>query len=942
MVKKIPFLKKTADYVQKNYSEKFSETLIIFPNHRSIVIFKKYLINTFVSNSWLPQMITIDDFMVKLSGLEVMDPLLIELELYNIHLELEKEHARSIDEFMGWASIMLNDFSDIDYNLIDESSLFNELSDIKAIEKWNPDGTPLTSLQQKYLSFFKSLKVYYNKLKNSLLEKGYAYKALAYRYAAENLDLSKMNALPWNYFISIGFNALTPSELKIFKFLKENTSFEYLIDGDNYFYDKKNNFPGKETGKFLRNAIDTLNISNPKWLENNLLTSEKKIETVAIPGNIGQVQYASSKLFDWVNIGDTDYKDICIVLADEGLLIPLLDNVPVENVSGKKIQYNVTLGYPLSEGAFYDLIQQWFIFLDKRFIKKNTKIDIYDILLLLKNPLLKSLCGVEIDSVYDILDDYINNPESKIYQEDTELSNLKWLISLFQSNISNTNDFFSVLKKLFKKIGQIPEIKENKNSLIAQQWYLLFSTLNRINEILTPFNTNLSIKVIQKIIISELKRQKINLKGEPVKGIQIMGLLETRNIDFEKIIIIGANEGILPQKQFKESFIPFDLKKSYNIPLPQTSQKIFSYHFYRLLQRANEINISYNSEPGILGGGEPSRFILQVKNELSKINSKIKVNDKVIFPSLNKNNINTDFKIHRNNEVDKKLKVYSESGISPSAINDFLKCPLKFYLQHIMRISPPDEMQTNIESNIFGKVVHGVLEAIYKPMIGQPVDVKIIREKKRILPALINIEFEKYYQNINVDYGRDLLIIKVITEYLSRFLDNEIRNHKNQIVKGVEIPLKYPFAVDKHKIYLKGFIDRVDEINIGKEKVLQIIDYKTGKVDESYLKINDWDKVKINTNYDKALQILIYAWLYYKYKKPDCNITAGLISLRTKNSRISNVTIDKEIYLNKNWEEFDTFLKPVLKEIFFGDKPFDQTNDTTHCKYCDFKNLCDR
>ena len=940
MVEKIPFLKKAADYIQKNYSENFSETVIIFPNHRSIVFFKKYLINTFLSNSWLPQMITIDDFMVNLSGLEIMSPLLIELELYNIHLKLEKEHARSIDEFLGWASIMLNDFNDIDYNLIDESSLFNELSDIKAIEKWNPDGAPLTSLQQKYLSFFKSLKVYYNNLKRVLLEKGFAYKAMAYRYAAENLNT--LDALPWNQFISIGFNALTPSELKIFEFLNENTSFEYLIDGDNYFYENKHSFPGRETGRFLRKAVDSLNINRPKWIESNLLKSKKEIEIVAIPGNIGQVQYASFKLFEWVNVSGINYGDICVVLADEGLLIPLLDNVPVENASGQKIQYNVTLGYPLSEGVFYDLIQQWFLFLDKKLLNKNKQNDIYDVIPLLKNPLLKSLHGVDIERIYDILDKNINKPESKTYIKDSELSNLKWLISLFQSSILNINDFFSVLKKLFLKIGQTPEIKENKNSLIAQQWYLLFSTINRIKQILIPFNTYLSIKVVQKIIISELKRQKINLKGEPVKGIQIMGLLETRNLDFEKVIIIGANEGIIPQKQYKESFIPFDLKKTYNIPLPQTSQIIYSYHFYRLLQRSNEINISYNSEPGILGGGEPSRFILQVKNELSKINSNIKVKDKLLFPSLNKNNINTYFKIYRNNETEKKLKSYSKSGISPSAINDFIKCPLKFYLQHVMRISPPDEIKTDIESNIFGKVVHGVLEAVYKPMVGGPIDIKIITEKKKVLQKLINIEFEKYYQSINADHGRNFLILNVITEYLTRFLDNEIRNHKNQIVKGVEIPLKYPIVVNKQEIYLKGFIDRVDEVNNGKDKVLQIIDYKTGNVDERYLKIIDWDKVNSNTNYDKAVQILIYAWLYYNYNKQDCNITAGLISLRTKNSRISNVTINKEMYINKNWEEFETFLKPILKDIFFGDKPFDQTNDTNHCKYCDFKNLCDR
>jgi len=933
------FLEKVASFLAGEKAGDLSKTVVVFPNHRSGIFLKKFLREVLSKNSWLPDIMTIDELMLYLSGFTMADPVVLDFELFKIHQKIEGDNARPVEDFLSWAPLMLNDFSDIDYYLTDAKILFSELTDIKVLERWNLGEKPLTDIQKNYLKFFQSLYIYYSELKKALLKKNLAYKAMAYRYVAENYEEIK-NRIGWKHFVFAGFNALTKSEKKLASSLQEDYRFDYLIDVDSFYFEN-NNKESHEASKFIRQALRSLKIQNPLWIEDELVTVTKNIEVVGVPKYMGQVRYAAQVLQKWFSTENFNPTHTLVVLAEEELLIPLLNSVPVKSGDEKAIQYNVSLGYPLSNGPFAHFVLTWLELLIMREENQGSRIPVSTLIALFKNPLMESF-GYDkavLASLKEISSFYIET--DSLMERDLPEATMGLFDLLFQK-LEKPNEFLIHLATFLQMIQKAPHFQKIPNALLGFQWVLMFRLTKVLKVMLENQMHLLNFKSLQKIISQMINRLNVNLKGEPLTGVQVMGMLETRNLDFENVIIIGANEGILPKTVFTDSFIPFDLRRNHGLPLPYTKPAIFSYHFFRLLQRSKRVVYLYNSEPDVLGTAEPSRFIRQIEHELRSRNPNLSFSHKVINTPLREHNLRSEIKIEKTGAIFSKIKQLAQNGISPSALNIYIRCPLQFYLKYVLCIKIPDPAENSVRSDTFGNVVHEVLRRLYEPFTGEKINPEILKKYLSNLDNLLKESFKLNFGSYDMNYGKNLLVYEVARAYIDRFVKNDLKylkKNERQLL-GVEKELKASFSFSRGTVNIKGIIDRIDR-KPG-ENSIRIIDYKTGSVNGSELKLKDWDSLISDVKHAKAFQVLSYAWLFLANHQESVQVTGTLISMKSASGKPEEVSFSGEIQIDQMLNDFETQLDHLLTGLFDENKPFMQTDDPERCLYCDFKNMCNR
>jgi ATP-dependent helicase/nuclease subunit B len=941
-----PFLERIAGFLLAQSQENLLQTLVVLPNRRSQVFLKQALAKKAEQDFWLPDMLTIDELMVQLSGLTVVDPLAAWFELYHIHRELEKDKARSADDFLSWAPLMLNDFNDVDFSLADAHQLFHELSEVRVMETWNPDGRPLTTLQKDYLAFFRSLFDYYERLQIRLMKRHSAYKAMAYRVAAEKLRQGEMSHIRWKNFVFAGFNALTEAEKQVVSVLKESFSLHYFIHADRYFFN-----PGRKThheaGLFLQQAGQRLKLENLQWVDSGLSEQEKTIEVFGIPGQTGQAKYAGQLLRQWMSEENTDATSIAVVLADERMLGPLLSAVPQTDGGGRPLHYNVTMGYPLTESPFYDLVYRWLQLLilseEVKEKKLSEKISLPALDALMHNPLVYMLTGKQHLSDFFKMDRLYATAEEILVTAPDEKSKL-WL-EMTISDLEMPGDFLTRLKKFLQILRDLPELSEKEARLLRFQLVLMVQVLRLAENILGKEIRSVGLHGIRKILLQLMSRKEISLRGEPLTGIQVMGLLETRNLDFDKVLILGANEGVLPQTGFRDSFIPFDLRRAFGLPLESSKTAIASYYFFRLLQQPRKVALIYNSEPGVLGGGEVSRFVLQIENELVPRNPKIVYRHKTVYVPLISQTISHRISISKEPAVMELLKQLAERGISPSALNAYVRCPLQFYFRYVARIKEPPQPEVSVQSNTFGSVVHGTLEKLYRPFLGKNIDPEqLLHAMKENIDTLLQAEFKEIYGKSDMRFGRDVLIYKVARRYVERYVKNDAAflTREPRGVVSLEKSFRTTLTTPAGDIHVKGFIDRID--TRPGSRTVRIIDYKTGTVTPGELKPDSeekWEMLSDNPKYAKALQVLVYSWIYRK-ENPETAVEPGIVSLKSASGRFMPVIFPKHWSENDILQNIELLLRQMLSRIWDKNLPFGQTSDPKICEYCDFKQLCNR
>lgn len=954
------FLEKTGEYILENYADKLHSLCIVVPNRRAIHFLKSFLTEQQNKTFILPSFYTAEEFISYNAKHTVTDNITLLFELYQVYQNSSIAEKDSFEEFIKWAPILISDFNEIDHYLVDVSQLFSTLESEKKIEIWNPSGTNLTEFQKKYLLFWNSLLELYTNLKTNLSKKATAYQGMAARIVAENISAIEPK-IEHGKIIFVGFNALSNAEEKIIRYLIKCGKADILWDADKYY----TNSMVQEAGKFIRKHRKNWELKDFHWIDDNFKTIDHKIQCIGVSQNTGQAKLAgeilSTKISTW-NINKT-----ALVLSDENLLIPLLHSIP-EDIK----EFNITMGYPLGNSSIADLIDTLFSLHenarnfnednDQRVLKYYYK----DILKILQNASINELFA-DSSTIFQTAANYIidNNfifisaeilNKSIIPNEDKIC---KTLFSFFICEWKSPQNIIFYLESLYEYLQQqllLPKNTSNKMALDAEIVKEIRAIIKRLKGLLQNYSFFSDIKTLRHLLNQLVKSVTVPFIGEPLKGLQIMGVLETRNLDFENIIMLSVNERILPSGNTTNSFIPINIKQTFGIPTYGDKDAVYAYHFYRLLQKAENIFLVYNSESEGFGKAEKSRFISQLLQELKQYNPLTKITESLYIAGISKNTKTEKIEITKDESVYKKLLyLSSEKGFYPTTLSTYINCPLQFYFSHVANIKPLETVEETIETSTLGSIIHAVLQKLFEPFCTEK---KI--NSTEILNLLSHVEtytneaFREEFKGVDFESGKNLLISKVakklILNYLhfeKTFIESIDKSGGSTHFFGLEKKLNHEIEIilnDKSKVNIKfgGKADRIDSIN----NIPRIVDYKTGKVTTSELKVKNLNDVIIDSKYSKAFQLLFYGYLGIKDKKLIQTevIEIAILSLKFISNGYMKVRVsdDNSLISTEIAAQFEELLIQLLQKILNRDIPFCQTEDNKRCIYCNYKNICNR
>ena len=895
--------------------KKISKCTFILPSKRAGLFLKQSIKTNLKGPSILPEIYSIEEFIEQLSQLKNIDNIEALFEFYNIYKDLTPlKDLEPFSRFSRWASVMLQDFNEIDRNLIPPNKIFNYLDAIHDINHWSLDSTP-TKMVKDYLKFWKKINLYYNNFSKQLLNNGVAYQGLGYKAAVQNLDNYIDNTSRKSH-IFLGFNALNKSEELIFQRLLDEGIAEVFWDCDRTFLDSKFH----DSGLFMRNYIKTWPYykKNKFNFKSDNFKSSKKINITGATKHIGQVKYAAELLFELHK--KNNLKNTAVVLADEALLLPLINSIPPE-IGG----INITMGFPMSQAPLNSLISSWF----KIHSTQGGLFYYKDVIDLISNPQLNQLFNNE---QYNSANNLIRSLKSQnitevtlegILELDPKIDNLSVL--LFDDCKGDVSNCIERLLILLDKIRNV--FDKNSNKLISEYAIRFYELIDKIKSFNSKYNIVDSIKTLESLFNDVVGKERLNFNGDPFSGLQIMGMLETRAIDYETVIILSLNEGVIPAGKSQNSYIPFDVKIENSLPTYKEKDAIYTYHFYRLLHRAKDVQLIYNTHSDSIRGSEPSRFLTQLQTQdIHKCNHQI-LAPEIIQPKK------TVIKINKTLDIISKLKIIADKGFSPSSLAQYIRNPIDFYNFKVLGIRELDGVEETIEAKTFGNIIHYTLEELYKPFEGQFLKSE---ELKKLIPKLDKVIMRFYnraYKNGNITRGKNLISFEIAKRYISNFIRQEINNldkgHKIKIYaveKQVETILNHPSI--RIPVRLKGSIDRLDSF----DGVFRIIDYKTSKVSQSDLNlINLLEVINDYKKYNKIFQLLMYAYILidteefqppfelgiYSFK----NLKSGFLKLKLKDKSLITQGVSSSID-DSLINGFEKQLALLLNDIFCVENDF--------------------
>ncbi|OUS01527.1 hypothetical protein A9Q86_07040 [Flavobacteriales bacterium 33_180_T64] len=902
------------DLIEKGLD--ISQLTFILPSKRAGT-FLKHSISKHVNKTiFSPEIASIEEFIETLSDFQYATNAELLFEFYDVYLKhTPKEHLEAFDKFSKWAQIILQDFNEIDRYLIPPNQVFDYLKAIKEIEHWSLDEQP-TEYIKNYLQFWNRLKFYYAEFQKQLKQKKKGYQGLVYREAVHNIE--QYIAINNNKtYVFVGFNALNRAEEIIIQELLQQELAIIYWDIDKAFI----NNPIHDAGLFARAHKKNwpyFNKNEFKWIGNHY--SEKKdIQVIGTPKNISQVKYIG-ELLEKIYSEKKHLQNTAVVLGDETLLLPLLNSIP------KSINaINITMGLPLKVIPLASLFEAVFN------IHKSSSQTLYykDVINVLSNRFLISVFENETSNSAEEIINHIRL-NNKVYLTLDEIkaatTHHKDIIELlFGFWENNTNKAINNCSKLIAKIkAKLDEDKSN-NLLALEYLYRFHQVFNTLETLNSSFSHINNISTLFSLYRELLKSETLDFKGEPLRGLQIMGMLESRVLDFETVIISSVNEGVLPSGKSNNSFIPFDVKLENKLPTYKEKDAVYTYHFYRLLQRSKIAYILYNTEPDVLNGGEKSRFITQL--EIEGIHNVKHYMVSAQVPSIEKKLK----QIKKTPEVIKSLDKVAQKGFSPSSLTNYMRNPIDFYYEKILGIKQYEDVEESVAFNTLGTVIHNTLEDFYKPIEGQFLTVELIKKMRSKITQTVSHHFKIEFKDGDMTNGKNLIIFEIAKRYISNFLKLEIEDlKKNNQIQIVAIETKNDVTIYLDNISktvnLTGKVDRVDNYN----GTLRIIDYKTGRVEPGKVQITNWED--ITTNYDKyskSFQILMYAYMMHKNNKISLPVEAGIISFKSLNSGLlkfakklpNSRTKDYAITL-ETLISFEIELKKLISEIYNLDIDF--------------------
>lgn len=949
------FLQEISQYILKNHSDGMQNICIVYPNKRAGIFLTKYLSEIITKPVWMPGMFTINSFIQNYTELAVADNFVLNSILFGCYKKLRPGNE-TFDDFYYWGELLINDFDDIDKYLINPDDLFQNLKAVKEIEKkfsyltdeqievikqfWNHvDTGKLTKNKEDFISIWQILAQLYRDFNHELKNQKIAYEGMIYRQVTDKMNEKN---LPCKYdkIIFLGFNALNKCEELIFEYFRDLKKAAFFWDYDQFYI--KNTY--HQAGYFLRNNIK--NFPPAELFLSDSLLKAKKINSYSAPSEIAQVKICGEILS---KSEKHELNQTAVVLGDEGLLMPLLYSLPA-----KIDEFNITMGYPVKDSPLFGLIKN-IIDLQTTILKSKNKKRIYykNVLNILNHQYISQFPS-SVNLVKDI------TTRNKIYLNTADLQseNIYKLIFYQVEKAEEISEYIrNILLSLYFEINKInPEDDKKKvENEFIYHFYLLF---NRIDNAISQSGGLISLNIYWRILSGMIKNLRIPFEGEPLAGLQIMGLLETRVLDFKNVIILSLNEGKLPATSVGSSFIPYNLRKGFGMQTIEHQEAIFAHAFYRLIQRAENIHLVY-TEGTDLGKGEKSRFVsqlmfdlgLDVKNHSVDISIDATTEKRISVPK-------TDEIMNHLNKYGSEIT--NGSKLSPSGINTYLDCSLKFYFRYIAGLKEADEVSEEVDNQLLGNLFHEVMQQLYKEFTGKNIlksDFENLLKNESIIHDAIIYAFNKHYfkQSDRKEplAGKNSLIYEILVYYVKQMirrdsdyapftiisLEKEYQTDLNLLVNGIE-----------KRIKLYGKIDRVDK----KGNCIRILDYKTGN-DKLNIKTMESLFEKGKSDRNKAVfQTFVYSLLFIRNQTETSEINPGIIQVKNLYDSESEFGIKikpdrksgSEIRVtdfNDFISDFENKINLAVSEIFNPDFAFDQVSDDMKiCGYCPYHVFCGR
>ncbi len=956
------FLKLVAADLYKHTEGNLAHTAVVFPNKRAGLFFNEYLAQESDSPIWSPAYVSISELFRSLSPWEVGDPVKLVCELYKI-FRRETQSTETLDDFYFWGEMLISDFDDADKNRVNTDKLFSNLQDLRnimddytfiddeqeeAIRQFfqNFSIERRTALKERFISLWNVLGNIYKGFRESLASQNIAYEGMMYRHVIEHLDVDK---LPYEKYVFVGFNVLNKVEHTLFTQLKDAGKAVFYWDYDEFYMKENRQAVTHEAGEFIRRNLRDF----PSPLSGELfknLSKPKEVHYIASSTENAQARY----LPQWIrNNLTTPEKETAVVLCNEALLQPVLHSLPAEVK-----HVNITMGFPLSQTPVYSFLIALLELHTHGFNFKSGRYTFQSVVTLLKHPYTRQLTGQA-----ELLEKELTR-NNRFYPLPGELGKDEFLTRLFTPLSGNLN----LCIRLSETLQQVASIYQANtsgtedtdafNQLYRESLFKAYTTINRFRTLIEEDELTVQSETFRRLLVKVLSTTNIPFHGEPAIGMQVMGVLETRNLDFRHLVLLSVNEGQLPKSGGDSSFIPYNLRKAFGMTTIEHKIAVYAYYFYRLLQRAERITLIYNTSSDGLNRGEWSRFMLQFLIEWPHPITRQFLEAGQSPQGTSSITVEKTPDVMRQMQSLFDVRANPKAKFSPSALNYYLDCPLKFYYRYVAGLSAPDEVSAEIDSATFGSIFHYAAEHIYKDLtthgkvINKEALETLLRNEVK-LQDYVDTAFKKLFfnvpQNEKPEYnGVQLINSAVIARYLKQLLQNDLRYAPFTFIAS-EMEVDEPIDIQTPKGVIKsrigGIIDRMDS----KDGTLRIVDYKTGGDADTPPHVESlFIPDKKRSNY--VFQTFLYAAIMCR-KQPTMKIAPALLYIHRAATETYSPVIQmgesrkpKEAVedFSKYEKEYRERLQGLLEEIFNPEKSFTQTEIIEKCTYCDFKALCKR
>lgn len=997
------FLKQIAEHYYN--TQNISDLCFVFPNRRSMVFFRKWLSETAKNDPQskvftMPELLTMNDFFYKVSGAAVTDRVSLLLELYDCYKALNPK-AESLDDFIFWGDVILGDFDDTDKYLASPKQLFTNVADFKEIQddyaylsetqeeairnfishfrkggKLTVNiGSESPDVKERFLMIWNLLYPLYTSFNSALTEKGKAYEGMVYRSFVERLktesarDILKAAFPRSDKFVFVGLNALNECEKAVMRKMRDASLAEFCWDySSEMIQDPMNRasmFMSSNVVEFPQAfSIDPGKASGGSFVNAGVTEPENgpKIHVMSVPSSVGQTKQLPSLLApvaEQKKGGQEDWSDTAIVLPDESLLIPVLNTLPLEIGT-----VNVTMGYPMSGSDIYSLMNNISALqLHVRKQKDGWAFYHKQVWSIFSSGIISSMMDGQARQRVKVI-----KTAAKYYIPQSDFAGIELFELIFRPVVTDAKATsaeqikafaqyqLDVLSDLGAKMTRMSGMELEVH--FAKQYYLSVNRLkSQVLSILPMTYTRLLQSLIGGI--------SVPFNGEPLKGLQIMGPLETRALDFKNLIVLSCNEGTFPHRSVSSSFIPPELRKGFGLPTYENQDAVWAYYFFRMIQRAENVWLLYDSRTEGLKSGEESRYIKQLEYQYK-------------YPLMDRSVVGYDLKIPEGEDViektDEDVEIMKKMTFSASSIEKYLSCPAKFYYTYVKRLKVETEVSESLDNSMLGIVFHDTMLALYKggealqaefdmsrenvlANVKKPLEVItkqyiewLLSQKKEIIGPKIRTLIKR---QLNADEiaGRNLVFEEILNKYVVKTLQTDLAlmeeyNTDRFRIIGLELERFWDF--NGHKF--KGYIDRMDSF---RDDEVRIVDYKTGKVDEKEVKINDENADGVvdalfspDTKSKNRPEIAVQLFVYDRFAEKDVEDKSVLNVLYPIPRLFSSSELASNILSSRECPDFDNKVTEKLEGLFAEmmdtGTDFRRTKDSDTCKYCDFKKICGR